>query len=215
MAYLLPAGMPSRTKNKWGLGLYRTRAMRSRGLSHWKNAVQAHTGPGMGHWKNYAQAHTGPGMGQDDVDDDFAPARVAVGPGGAYVPGSPDYGVPGVPPNPPSQPGVNPAIQQAYKNLLSQQQASQDPLDYVSPQAAIAAGLDPTMVYAAWSKGLARFPTQNAAINAGIPAGVVTQLWQQSRTAMPTTSTTFGVPTQYLIFGGGALALFALMRGRR
>ena len=54
-------------------------------------------------------------------------------------------------------------------------------LNYVSPQAAIAAGMDPATVTAQWTKALAVFPTADAAIAAGIPAGVVTQLFVASR----------------------------------
>lgn len=116
----------------------------------------------------------------------------------------------------PSQP-VNPAIDQAYKNMLTQQQPSQSPLDYVSPQAAIAAGLPQQTVYNAWSQALAKFPTQNAALAAGIPAGVVTQLWAPSRAAVPAPSGLFGgIDTTTLLFlGGGALLLLPILRGRR
>jgi hypothetical protein len=58
---------------------------------------------------------------------------------------------------------------------------SSNPLDYTSPQAAVAAGLDAVAVMAAWTKALARFPSPQAAINSGVPAGVVNQLWQQSQ----------------------------------
>jgi hypothetical protein len=54
-------------------------------------------------------------------------------------------------------------------------------LQYVSPQAAIAAGLDPTSVMNEWTQALAVFPTAQDAINAGVPAGVVTQLFVASR----------------------------------
>lgn len=57
---------------------------------------------------------------------------------------------------------------------------STNPLDYTSPQAAIAAGLDPVTVYSKWTAALARFSSPQAAISAGVPAGVVNQLWQQS-----------------------------------
>lgn len=57
---------------------------------------------------------------------------------------------------------------------------STNPLDYTSPQAAIAAGLDPPTVYGKWTAALAKFPSPQAAISAGVPAGVVNQLWQQS-----------------------------------
>jgi len=118
---------------------------------------------------------------------------------------------------PPSQPGVDPAVQQAYKNLLTTQQASQNPLDYVSPQAAIAAGLPAQAVYNAWSAGLAKFPTQQAALQAGIPAGVVTQLWAQSRSAAPASSSGFfsGISTTTLLLIGGGILVLPRLLGRR
>lgn len=97
-----------------------------------------------------------------------------------------------------------------------------DPLNFVSPQSAIAAGVNPTQTYAAWNKAVGSFPTQQAAIAAGIPAGVVTQLWASSRSAMPATApswfdqTTFGIKNIYLAAGAGLLALVAASsRGRR
>lgn len=120
----------------------------------------------------------------------------------------------------PSQPGVNPAVEQAYKNLLTTQQNSTDPLDYTSPQAAIAAGLPAQAVYNAWSASMARFPTQQAALNAGVPAGVVTQLWAQSRSALPATSfldqSPLGISNKVLLAGGvGLVLLVGMRRGRR
>jgi hypothetical protein len=83
---------------------------------------------------------------------------------------------PGTYPNGPYSTGQN------QSNLMAQQAVvDQNPTDYSSPQYAIAAGLDPVMVNAAWVKGLAQYPTQQAAINAGIMPAVVTQLWAQSR----------------------------------
>ena len=71
---------------------------------------------------------------------------------------------------------------QNQNNLMAQQAVvDQNPTDYSSPQYAIAAGLDPVMVNAAWVKGLAQYPTQQSAIAAGIMPAVVTQLWGQSR----------------------------------
>jgi hypothetical protein len=83
---------------------------------------------------------------------------------------------PGTHPSGPFGQGQNQA------NLMAQQAViDQNPTDYSSPQSAIAAGLDPTMVYAAWAKGLAQYSTQDAAVAAGIMPGVVTQLWGLSR----------------------------------
>lgn len=83
---------------------------------------------------------------------------------------------PGTYPNGPYGTGQN------LNNQMAQQAVvDQNPTDYSSPQYAIAAGLDPVMVNAAWVKGLAQYPTQQAAIDAGIMPAVVTQLWAQSR----------------------------------
>jgi hypothetical protein len=94
---------------------------------------------------------------------------------------------------------------------------SQNPLDYVSPQAAIAAGLNSQTVYNAWSGSLSKFPSPQAAIAAGVPAGVVNQLWQQAHVAPPPASSTiFGIPTTPLLIAGGALLLLPLLgKGRR
>jgi hypothetical protein len=213
--YLLPAGTGARTVNKWGMGNLYTRVPRSKGLR------------GFGAWKSYRRGAPRlpgalgdvspdcPGSVVDPITGELCPTT-AVGPGGSYIPGSPDYGLPGVAAAP-SQPGVNPAVQQAYQNLLTQQQNSKDPLDYVSPQAAIAAGLPSQAVYNAWSASLAKFPTQNAALAAGIPAGVVTQLWAPSRAAAsaPTTSLFAGVSTTTLLFAGGAVLLLPMLLGGR
>lgn len=68
------------------------------------------------------------------------------------------------------------------RNLAAQQAVvDQNPTDYSSPQYAIAAGLDPATVNAAWIKGLSQYPTQQAAVAAGIMPAVVTQLWTASR----------------------------------
>ena len=47
----------------------------------------------------------------------------------------------------------------------------------MSPQAAIAAGLDSRAVYQKWAAAINKYPSANAAIAAGVPAGVATQLW--------------------------------------
>lgn len=85
-------------------------------------------------------------------------------------------------PSPISHPSGPYSLEQNLNNLMAQQAVvDQNPTDYSSPEGAIAAGLDPTMVYAAWAKGLSQYPTQEAAVNAGIMPGVVTRLWAQSR----------------------------------
>jgi hypothetical protein len=113
-------------------------------------------------------------------------------------------------------------VPQSLQNLLTNMSPPTDPLSYISPQAAIAAGMDPTTVYNAWAQSMAQFPTQQAALNAGVPAGVVTQLWGQSRSyvqpaAAPSwwAGTTLGVSNTTLALGGGvALMLFAFSSGR-
>lgn len=91
---------------------------------------------------------------------------------------------PGTPQIPGAQP-VSPAADQPTRAtlLLTQAQPSNNPLAYVSPQAAIAAGLDAQGTYEAWVQALSQFSTVQDAVNGGIPAGVVTQLWAASRKA--------------------------------
>src|ERR1700758_1638536 len=105
--------------------------------------------------------------------------------------------------------GSGSAAAAAYQSGLTSAQNSQNPLDYVSPQAAIAAGLPTSTVNAAWAKQMAKYPTTTAAIAAGIPAGVVTQLWAQSRTAAAAqpaswlNQSPFGLPNSTLLLVGG------------
>jgi hypothetical protein len=114
-------------------------------------------------------------------------------------------------------------VPQSLQNLLTTMSPPTDPLSYISPQSAIAAGMDPTTVYNAWAQAMAQFPTQQAALDAGVPSGVVTQLWGQSRSyVQPATApswwsgTTLGVSNTTLALGGGvALMLFAFSSGRK
>jgi hypothetical protein len=76
-----------------------------------------------------------------------------------------------------STPGQATAATGVWTKLYTQTPGSQDPLSYVSPQAAIAAGLDSRTVYAKWAAAINKYPSANAAIAAGVPAGVATQLW--------------------------------------
>jgi hypothetical protein len=99
---------------------------------------------------------------------------------------------------------------------------SQNPLDYVSPQAAIAAGLPSGPVMQAWTQALASFPTPTAAVNAGIPAAVVTQLFEPSRAYVQQNPSwfdqkTFGIPNGVWLVGGlaGAVALLAFGKESR
>ena len=104
------------------------------------------------------------------------------------------------------------------------QEMNLDPLNFVSPQAAIAAGVNPQKAASAWTQAVASFPTQNAAVAAGIPAGVVTSLWASSRSlVLPPASgswldgSTFGIKNIYLVGGLGFVMLLAAggKRGRR
>jgi hypothetical protein len=157
--------------------------------------------------QDYIHASTGPGAPAPDLTD-AAPLTIEQA-NAIFGPGAPP--VPNVPPGPAAT---------AYSSVLTSAQASQNPTDYISPQAAIAAGLDPQKVYSAWSGALAKFPTQQAALAAGVPAGVVNQLWTASRSASAPSSswldqTTFGIPNKWLLGGGvGVFALAALHRQR-
>jgi hypothetical protein len=113
-------------------------------------------------------------------------------------------------------------VPQSLTNLLTDMTPPTDPLSYVSPQSAIAAGMDPTTVYDAWAQAMAQFPTQNAALAAGIPAGVITQLWGQSRQYVPPPAapswwdqTTFGISNSVLALGGAGVVLFFAMSGKK
>lgn len=142
------------------------------------------------------------------LGDDLAPLPVEA----SSLPTTDVFAQPQPYPAPPS------SIDAAYKNLLTQQQSSQSPLDYVSPQAAIAAGLNAQTVYNAWSGALAKFPTQQAALAAGVPPGVVTQLWMQSRQTAATQPTSFldqaplGIANKYVLGGGAVLVALASLR---
>jgi hypothetical protein len=93
-------------------------------------------------------------------------------------------------------------------------QPSQSPLDYVSPQAAIAAGLNPTTVYQAWGIGVSKFSSPQAAVNAGIPAGVVNQMWQATPVAASSSSgTIFGMSPTTLMFAVAAAFTLPLLFG--
>lgn len=97
---------------------------------------------------------------------------------------------------------------------------SPDPLGYVSPQAAIAAGLDANTVNAAWTAAVNKYPTAQAAIAAGVPAGVVTSLWKGAVAAPATAAgwldqSPLGVKNKYLVgIGAAVVGLAALHKGR-
>jgi len=219
--YLLPAGMNARSVTKWNLSGFRLR----------KGLDIAGTYPST---KQRVMRMNGL-RGLRGLGDSISPDQLDLTPPNildsgiilppTVVPGTYDpfqYDKPNTQ-TPAVQPGVNPTTQssiaQAYKQISQSAVVSQDPLDYVSPQAAIAAGVPAQTAYNAWSGAIARFPTQQAALAAGIPAGVVTQLWAQSRTAVPASTsffsgTTLGLPNTLLLFGAGGIALLAFARGR-
>jgi hypothetical protein len=124
------------------------------------------------------------------------------------------------PVSPGNQPGLQPGAQSAFNALWTNQAPSKSPLDYVSPQAAIAVGLDPQTVYDAWTKALARFPSKSAALASGIPAGVIEQLWQPSRAVGASTPASWlsqsllGIPNTWLVAGGLGIAALVAVRGR-
>lgn len=107
------------------------------------------------------------------------------------------------------------------QNILTQMQQSQNPLDYVSPQAAIAAGIDEQTANAAWTRAMAAFPTAQAALNAGVSPTVVTQLWSASRAFVKPAVTSWfdqsplGIANKYLLAGAGGLLLLTSMGRRR
>jgi hypothetical protein len=87
-------------------------------------------------------------------------------------------------------------------------------LCYATPQAAIAAGVNPQTVSQDWSTFVRGYSTPQAAVAAGIPAGVVTQYWSSGGVTGALN------PSTVLMIGGGLLALMLLGgggggRGRR
>jgi len=87
-------------------------------------------------------------------------------------------------------------------------------LCYATPQAAIAAGVNPQTVSQDWGLFVRSYSSPGAAVAAGVPAGAVTQFWSA------TPGATAISPTTLLLIGGGLLALVALSgngggRGRR
>ncbi len=115
----------------------------------------------------------------------------------------------------------------AYQNLITSARQSSDPLDYISPQAAIAAGLDANTVYGAWANALrqqiasGQIKSQQDAIAQGWSPGVVTQLWAQAATAIGPSRAAWldqaplGIANKWLLAGGAGIFLLAGLRGRR
>lgn len=214
--YLLPAGAAARNNRKLtGLGRYRLRPQFA-GLpgagSTWSPRLRRLRGLGDAQDPNAIDPLTGETYADESVPGSQAAWKLyqAINQANAAITPTP----------PATQPVLPNIIPNPLTNLQTGMTISQNPLDYVSPQAAIAAGLNSQVVYDAWAKGLSRFPTQQAAIAAGIPAGVITQLWQQSRSTPAPTSfldkTFLGVPVKYLLgAGGGLFLLTALSHGGR
>lgn len=164
------------------------------------------------------------GLGQDATavltypPADSTPPDIAVSPPmSAQI----SAAVANIPESVPAPPSGYPPLPAQIRASYTSQPMNLDPLNFVSPQAAIAAGADPQKTAAAWTKAVASFPTQQAALAAGIPAGVVTQLWAASRSAAAGApggswldGSTFGIPNKYLAFGVGGIALLAAMRGK-
>lgn len=100
----------------------------------------------------------------------------------------------------------NPVFNAAPSPQLVQPPTSSYPLDYASPQSAIAAGLDQTKVNTAWTAYVNSFPGVQAAINAGLAPGVVTEYWNggPGPAAPPPWYKKYAV---LLIAGGGAVLL--------
>jgi hypothetical protein len=102
---------------------------------------------------------------------------------------------------------------------------SLNPLDYVSPQAAVAAGLDPQTCYSAWTQALAQkiasgqITSQQDAISQGFPPGLITQMWTAAVAASPAfvkptswlDQTSFGIKNSALLAGGAGLAVLAVL----
>lgn len=109
-----------------------------------------------------------------------------------------------------------PALQTSVKSLTVTP-VPQDPLAYVSPQSAIAAGLDPAAVGAAWFAQVNSFATVQDGITAGVPPGVMTEFWTGGTPPAPppwSKRLTLGVPNGVWAVGGGFLALLLLPKGR-
>jgi len=123
--------------------------------------------------------------------------------------------------------GSGAPVDQAYRDLITSARQSSDPLDYVSPQAAIAAGLEAQTVYTAWVNALrsqiasGKIKSQQDAIAQGWAPGVVTQLWAQASAAVVGTSASWldqaplGIANKWLLAGGAGIFALVSMRGRR
>ena len=154
------------------------------------------------------------GLGQDDSTDWDAAIAATGGYGvpvyGPPLPDSGEYASASAPGGPLS-PSYNPSapLPASISNAAT---VAQPPagcaLCYATPQAAIAAGVNPSTVAQDWGLYIRNFSSPQAAVAAGIPAGVVTQYWNQG-------GATAGIPSAVWWIGGGLLALVALGGGGR
>lgn len=132
---------------------------------------------------------------------------------------------PGTPAPPPASQGSGAPVDQAYRDLITAAVQSADPLDYISPQAAIAAGLDPARVYAAWTSSLqaqvssGKIKSPQDAIAQGWSPGVVTELWPQVAAQPKPVSwldqAPLGIANKWLLAGGAGIVLLTGLKGRR
>ena len=134
-------------------------------------------------------------------------------------------GTPAVQANQPTAP--TPLNMPPDLQLKSTAVPSTNPLDYVSPQAAIASGLDPQTCYSAWTKALAQkiasgqIVSQQDAIQQGFPPGLITQMWNAAVAASPAyvkpkswlDGTTLGIPNSTLLASGAAFGVLLVVMG--
>ena len=198
--YLLPSSSPAVNNRKWNLG--RMRGLRGLGDTSVKLGPRGLGAMPAGTWESMGGTlYQDPGSGYlfDTSTNVMYDANGNVV--GQNLPASSGVQTP--------QPVSGGATNAGITTVVASQ-PSTSPLDYVSPQAAIAAGLPQDMVYNVWTIALARYPSPQAAISAGVPAGVVNQLWQQAHTLstqQPSGTLSSGT---LLAIGGGILALLAL-----
>jgi hypothetical protein len=218
--YLLPAA--PRTSNKWGMGRIgytssSDQAWRMRGLG--RMGLQPVRLPNLGRLGQSTGAeclyYADDGVTVEFVDPESNQTECG-STGGRWI-GPAAIGTPS--PMPAQNPSpVYGGASNAAITTVNAGKPSSSPLDYISPQAAIAAGLDAQTVYNAWSAALSRFPSPQAAIAAGVPAGIVNQLWQPAHvTAMDKASSIFsGISgTTVALVGGGVLLLSLIGKRRR
>ena len=163
------------------------------------------------------------GLGQDTYPLVFpppatAPPDIAVSPAMSAQISSAVASIPETVAPPPT--GYPPLPAQIKANYTTNAQLmTMDPLNFVSPQAAIAAGVDPQKAFTAWTKAVGSFSSQQAAVAAGIPAGVVTSLWPASRTIVdsfgkqPSLINQLGGWPKVFVYGAVGLGLLVLLGG--